>query len=54
VRHPKPSDHEIAQAICCGEHCRSDTRHCHAGDHFSEAYRVRRLLDRYAEKREGE
>jgi hypothetical protein len=44
----RPSDIEIAQAICCGEHCRTDTTHCHAGDHFGEAYRVRKLLDRYS------
>lgn len=44
----RPSDLEIARAICCGEHCRSETSHCHAGDHFAEAYRVRKLLDRHA------
>lgn len=43
----RPSDIEIARAICCGEECRTDTSHCHAGDHFGEAYRVRKLLDRY-------
>jgi hypothetical protein len=42
----RPSDLEIAQAICCGEHCRTDTSHCHAGDHLNEAVRVRKLLDR--------
>lgn len=45
----RPTDLEIAQAICCGDECRTDTTHCHAGDHFSEAYRVRKLLDRCAD-----
>ncbi|WP_028167586.1 hypothetical protein [Bradyrhizobium elkanii] len=47
MKNERPSDIEIAQAICCGEVCRTDTMHCHAGDHFSEAYRVRKLLARF-------
>jgi hypothetical protein len=41
----RPSDLEIAQAICCGEHCCTETTHCHASDHFGAARRVRELLD---------
>ncbi|SCB52266.1 hypothetical protein GA0061099_103015 [Bradyrhizobium yuanmingense] len=47
MKNERPSDLEIAQAICCGDVCRTDTTHCHAGDHFGEAYRVRKLLDRF-------
>lgn len=43
----RPNDLEIAHAICCGKLCRTDTTHCHANDHFAEAYRVRKLLDHY-------
>ena len=39
-------DLEIARAICCGEHCRTDTEHCHAVDHVREARRVRCFLSR--------
>jgi hypothetical protein len=48
MRTERASELEIGQAICRGEVCRTDTTHCHAGDHFSEAYRVRKLLDRCA------
>jgi hypothetical protein len=40
---------ELAMAICCGEICRSETPVCHHLDHFEEAYRVRKLLDRCRE-----
>ena len=45
----RPSNLELARAICCGDECRTETSACHMLDHFAEAYRVRKLLDRYAE-----
>lgn len=45
----RPTIDQLAHAICCGDQCRTDTTHCHAGDHFSEAYRVRKLLDSCAD-----
>jgi hypothetical protein len=46
----RPSLTELAQAICCGIECRSETKVCHSLDHFEEAFRVDALLERYAAK----
>jgi hypothetical protein len=49
----RPTDEEIAMAICCGQRCRTDTTHCHASDHMREAKRVRHLLERYQRVADG-
>lgn len=42
--HNRPTDLEIAMAICCGFECKTETSHCHAVDHLTEANRVLILL----------
>jgi hypothetical protein len=35
---------ELLTALCCGEHCKRESEHCHRRDFASEAARVKWLL----------
>jgi hypothetical protein len=42
---------ELLIALCCGEHCKRESEHCHRRDFVGEAARVKVLLARKEQER---